>query len=109
MPGCKTNSPSSPTLSHASEGFQHGLSGNAGGQRPYTFVEAANANEIPHPNIITEGGRSLAAHHSVLIMEVLETTEVPAMPDEFEVKEDDHQLSKDLYDIWCNINVRNML
>ena len=75
----------------------------------YTFVEAANANEIPHPNIITEGGRSLAAHHSVLIMEVLETTEVPAMPDEFEVKEDDHQLAKDLYDIWCNINVRNML
>lgn len=75
----------------------------------YTFVDAADANDIPHPNLITEGGRSLAAHHSVLIMEVLETTEVPVMPDEFEVKEDDHTLARDLYDIWCNINVRNML
>ena len=75
----------------------------------YTFVDAANSNEVPQPNIITEGGRSLAAHHSILIMEVLETTEVPAMPDEFVVGEDDHELAKDLYDIWCNLNVRNML
>ena len=75
----------------------------------YTFVEASNNNDIPHPNIITEGGRSLAAHHSVLIMEVLETTEVPAMPDEYEVSETDHELAKDLYDIWCNLNIRNML
>ena len=75
----------------------------------YTFVEASNSNEIPQPNIITEGGRSLAAHHSVLVIEVLETTEVPAMPDEFVVGEDDHELAKDLYDIWCNLNQRNML
>ena len=39
-----------------------------------TFVDAANKNNIPHPNVITESGRSLAAHHSVLIFEVLETT-----------------------------------
>ena len=75
----------------------------------YTFVEVSKSNDIPHPNIITEGGRSLAAHHSVLIMEVLETAEVPAMPDEFEVGENDHELAKDLYDIWCNLNIRNML
>ena len=39
----------------------------------YTFVEAANKNGIPHPNIITESGRSLSAHHSVLVINVLET------------------------------------
>lgn len=75
----------------------------------YTFVEAANNNEIPQPNIITEGGRSLAAHHSVLIMEVLETAELPVMPDEFEVNENDHELAKDLYEIWDNLSVRSML
>ena len=47
----------------------------------YTFVEAANANEIPHPNIITEGGRSLTAHHSVLILDVLESVSAPKMPE----------------------------
>ena len=30
----------------------------------YTFVDAANKNDIAHPNIITESGRSLTAHHS---------------------------------------------
>ena len=48
----------------------------------YTLVEAANKNEIPHPNIITEGGRSLTAHHSVLVLEVLETSDVPHIREE---------------------------
>lgn len=75
----------------------------------YTFVEAANKNNIPHPNLITESGRSLAAHHSILIIDVLETASLPEMPDEFEAKESDHQLVRDLYDIWCNLNPRSML
>lgn len=37
----------------------------------YAFVDIANRNNIPHPNIITESGRSLSAHHSVLIIDVL--------------------------------------
>ena len=75
----------------------------------YTFVEAADKNHIPHPNLITESGRSLAAHHSVLVIDVLETASLPEMPEEFEAKETDHQLVKDLYDIWDHISHRNML
>ncbi len=75
----------------------------------YTFVEAAKNNEVPQPNLITEGGRSLAAHHAVLIMEVLGTVELPVMPDEFEVGETDHPLAKDLYEIWDNLSTRSML
>ena len=75
----------------------------------YTFTDAADKNNLPHPNIITESGRSLAAHHSVLVIDVLETASLPEMPEEFEAKESDHQLVKDLYEIWDNINPRNML
>lgn len=75
----------------------------------YTFVEAANKNGIAHPNLITESGRSLTAHHSVLVIDVLETASLPEMPEEFEAKESDHQLVKDLYDIWDNLNPRTML
>ena len=75
----------------------------------YTFTDAADKNNLPHPNIITESGRSLAAHHSVLVIDVLETASLPEMPEEFEAKETDHQLVKDLYEIWDNINPRNML
>ena len=75
----------------------------------YTFVDAADKNGIAHPNIITESGRSLAAHHSVLIIDVLETASTPEMPEEFEAKDTDHQLVRDLYDIWDNLNPRSMM
>lgn len=75
----------------------------------YTFVDAANKNNIEHPNIITESGRSLAAHHSVLVIDVLETASLPRMSEEFEPTETDHQLVKDLYEIWDNLNPRSIL
>ncbi len=75
----------------------------------YAFTEIANKNEIPHPNIITESGRSLSAHHSVLVLDVLGAASLPEMPEEFEAKESDHQLVKDLYEIWDNLNPKSML
>ncbi len=75
----------------------------------YTFVDAANKNNIRHPNLITESGRSLAAHHSVLIMPVLETASLPRMNENWEPSEDAHQLVKDLYEIWDKLNPRTLL
>ncbi len=75
----------------------------------YTFVDAADKNGLPHPNIITESGRSLTAHHSVLVIDVLETASLPEMPEEYEPDANSHQLVKDLYDIWDNLNPRSML
>ena len=75
----------------------------------YTFVEAANRNGIKHPNIITESGRSLSAHHSVLVIDVLETASLPEMDEAYEPDENSHPLVKDLYDIWDKLNQRSML
>ena len=74
-----------------------------------TFVDSADKHGFPHPNIITETGRSLTAHHSVLIFEVLETATLPQMDDEWEPGEDAHELVKELYAIWDNLNQRSML
>ena len=75
----------------------------------YTFVEAANANGIHHPNLITESGRSLSAHHSVLVIDVLETASLPEMNEEFEPENGAHKHVKDLYEIWDNLNPRSMM
>ena len=75
----------------------------------YTFVDVANKNNIPHPNIITEGGRSLTAHHSVLILEVTDVASQPQMPEDFEATKDDHKLVQDLSEIWDNLSARSML
>ncbi len=73
------------------------------------FVAAADKHEIPHPNVITESGRSLTAHHSVLVFEVLEATSPPMWSDEEEIQEDDHELVKEMYELWDNVNQTRML
>ena len=75
----------------------------------WTLVEAANANGIPHPNIITEGGRSLTAHHSVLVVDVLESVSAPQMPEDFQPGEKDHKLVHDLTEIWDKLSTRSLL
>ena len=74
-----------------------------------TLVDASDKNGIPHPNIITESGRALTAHHSVLIFEVLETTTLPEWDDDEEVTEEDHELVQELYGIWDTLNQNKML
>jgi len=74
-----------------------------------TFVEVSNINHIPHPNIITESGRSLTAHHSILIFEALEATTLPSWDEESMVTEDDHELVKELYRLWDSVNQTSML
>ena len=68
------------------------------------LVDACEKNDIKQPNIITESGRSLAAHHSVLVFEVLETTSLPIWKDYNEIEPDAHELAKELYDIWDRLN-----
>ncbi|MFZ4456350.1 MAG: biosynthetic arginine decarboxylase [Bacteroidales bacterium] len=68
-----------------------------------TLVDACNKNDIPQPNIITESGRSLTAHHSVLVFEVLETTTLPAWDENEEISEDAHELVQELYKLWDDI------
>lgn len=75
----------------------------------YTFTEASDRNGIPHPNIITEGGRSLTAHHSVLVLEVTDTATQPAMSEDWSPCPEDHRLVRDLAEIWDKFSARSML
>ncbi|MDR2474589.1 MAG: biosynthetic arginine decarboxylase [Bacteroidales bacterium] len=74
-----------------------------------TLVDACTKNNIPHPNIITESGRSLAAHHSVLVFEVLETTSLPAWNENDTLGDDVHELVQELYELWDNLNQPRVL
>ena len=68
------------------------------------LVDACRKNGLPHPNIITESGRSLTAHHSVLIIQVLETAQLPIWKDDDELGENPHELAAELYSIWDKID-----
>ena len=76
----------------------------------YTLVDASNKNGLKHPNIITESGRSLTAHHSVLVVDVLETTSLPEWDDKVDaVSDEDNELVRDMYEIWDKINQARLL
>jgi len=39
----------------------------------YTLFEICQKHQLPHPNIVTESGRSITAHHAMLITDVIST------------------------------------
>lgn len=73
------------------------------------LVDVCVKNDIKQPNIITESGRSLSAHHSLLIFEAIETTQLPIWNDNEEITEKDHELARELYDIWDKLNQQRLL
>ncbi len=71
------------------------------------IAEACNARGVPHPDIVTESGRALVAHHSALIFNVLGTNEildgqVPAAP-----SADEHKTIKQMYETYESISRKN--
>ncbi len=75
----------------------------------YMLCEACKKYGLPHPNLITESGRALTAHHSVLVLNVLEATSLPIWNDEKDkVAAEDHQIVQDMFSIYKNLVQRNL-
>ncbi|MGH7953261.1 MAG: biosynthetic arginine decarboxylase [Limisphaerales bacterium] len=75
----------------------------------YYIADVCNAERVPHPNIISESGRAIVAHHSVLIVEVFGSIE-KIRPNTFTAcGENEHALVKELCDIKKNLAKSNKL
>lgn len=62
---------------------------------------------VPCPNIISESGRAIVAHYSVLVTNILNTNTQNALPDYADVLEETEKLSptvKKLYDIYQSLD-----
>jgi arginine decarboxylase len=70
-------------------------------------AEACNARGVPHPDLVTESGRALVAHHSVLVFNVLATNEilVGQIPDS--VAHDEHPLIRQLWETYDSVSRKN--
>lgn len=76
----------------------------------YHLTTVCDEVDVPHPHIITESGRAVAAYHSALVFGTLGVAEqgdsdrqVKRIPDEFE------QPLHDLYMTFENVSARNVL
>jgi arginine decarboxylase len=70
-------------------------------------AEACNARGVPHPDIVTESGRALAAYHSVLVYNVLATNEILGGRVPRTVGEDEHPVIRQLFETYVGASRKN--
>ena len=68
--------------------------------------EACEEAKLPAPILISESGRAIAAHHSVLIFDVLSTNDVSSNPPE-KVPEKEHLILRNLWETYQGITEEN--
>src|SRR4029077_10201951 len=76
----------------------------------FYIADVCNAEHVPHPDIISESGRAIVAHHSVLIVEVFCAIEKIRPGAGLQYTDNEHALVKELLDIKKNLpKATNML
>jgi arginine decarboxylase len=70
-------------------------------------AEACNAKGVPHPDIVTESGRALTAHHSVLVFNVLDSNQmlIGQIPDG--LARDEHRVIQNLNETYASVSRKN--
>lgn len=75
----------------------------------FAIGEICTAEKIPHPNIVSESGRAVVAHHSVLVVDVLGTGEfrVGKIPESLPA--DAPKLLVNLFETYRDVTRKNLL
>ncbi len=73
-----------------------------------TIQEACDEAGIDHPDVVTEAGRSMVAHHSVLIFDVLGVNEVRSHRAPEAVSDSDPRVLRDLAEIRETLTRKNV-
>src|SRR5437867_871445 len=71
------------------------------------ILEACEHSQIPHPDLVSESGRALVAHHSVLVFNVLDVNEVLAGQVPPPVDADEHPVIQGLAETWRSVSRKN--
>src|SRR5881397_340511 len=73
----------------------------------YNIMDICDDERVPHPNIVSESGRAIVAHHSVLVVRAFGAIEkTPAEPRV--VRASDHKLTREILDIDRDLNDENV-
>jgi arginine decarboxylase len=75
----------------------------------YHLLEICRAEGLPHPNIISESGRAMTAHHSILVVNVLDVTSFPEWSDQIEISDSSPQVVKEIFDVLNSTSNKNLI
>jgi len=73
----------------------------------YNITDVCDEEKVPHPNIVSESGRAIVAHHSVLVVEAFGSIEKTKL-ESVEAQASDHKLIKDLIYTQEHLTQRNL-
>ena len=73
----------------------------------YNIMEVCDSEGVPHPIIVSESGRAIVAHHSVLVVEAFGSIEKYSSASTPKASPTDHKLVRDIYDIERNLTISN--
>jgi arginine decarboxylase len=65
----------------------------------WNIMDVCDSEGVPHPAIVSEGGRAIVAHHSVLVMEAFSSIEKTPPKLRVIATEKDHKLVEDILDV----------
>ena len=68
--------------------------------------EACDAADITVPTLVSESGRAIASHQSVLVFDVLGTSDVPSGPPD-PAQPDEHLIIRNLYETYRSVTLKN--
>jgi arginine decarboxylase len=75
----------------------------------WNIMDVCDSEGVPHPAIVSEGGRAIVAHHSVLVMEAFSSIEKTAPKLRVTPGEKDHKLVADILDVKQRLKRGNRL
>jgi arginine decarboxylase len=75
----------------------------------FYVADICSAEGVPHPDIVSESGRAIVAHHSVLIVEVFGAIEKIRPGESLKFGDHEHALVRELLDIQRNLGKLNKL
>jgi arginine decarboxylase len=75
----------------------------------YNVMDVCDSEKVPHPIIVSESGRAIVAHHSVLVVEAFGSIEKNRAAIPLDSRESDHKLVGEMFDIQRNLAKQNRL
>jgi arginine decarboxylase len=75
----------------------------------YHLLQTCQAEGLPHPNIISESGRAMTAHHSILVVNVLDVTSFPEWSDQIEITDSAPIVVKEIFEVLDSTSNKNLI
>lgn len=75
----------------------------------HALWDICTEHDLPHPDIITESGRAMTAHHALLITNVIDSEAAPGTGEPAPPSEDEPLIIQDLWQVLADLEGRSVL